>query len=48
MLIYFELSKFMFTAHNLPLQIGNANLYQPTFDVIICTRISLWGKNDHF
>ena len=34
--------------HNLPLQIDNVNLYQPTFDKIMCTWIYYWGKNDHF
>ena len=30
--------------HNLPLQIDNTNLYQPTFNMTMCTRISFWGK----
>ena len=34
--------------HNLPLQIDSANLYQSTFKMIMCTRISCWGKNDHY
>ena len=34
--------------HNLPLQIDNANLYQPTYNMIMCTRISYRGKNDQF
>ena len=34
--------------HNLPLQIDNTNLYQPTFNMTMCSRISFWGKNDHF
>ena len=34
--------------HNLPLQIDNANNYQPIVNRIMCTRISYWGKNDQF
>ena len=34
--------------HNLPLQIDNTNLYQPTFNIFRGTRISYWGKIDHF
>ena len=34
--------------HNLPLQIDNTKLYQPTFNICRCTRISYWGKIDHF
>ena len=34
--------------HNLPLQIYNTNLYQPTYNMSMCTRISLGGKNDRF
>ena len=34
--------------HNLPLQIDNTYLYQPIFNMTMCTQISFWGKNDHF
>ena len=32
----------------LPLQIDNANSYQPIVSRIMCTRNSYLGKNDHF
>ena len=34
--------------HNLPLQIDSAEIYPSTFNMIMHTRISYWGKNDHY
>ena len=49
-IFYFPFSKAGHSTipHNLPLQIDSANLYQSTFNMIMRTRISYWGKNDHY